>query len=203
MDQVVNGDVSCRLFMASLVHLSRYDLLLLAMGFGAGIGIGCAALPAAAIQSHYWNKRRPLAIGIVMAGTYHPFLSAFKFLTLNLSFPSFAGSPIGGIVYPLMLNHLIHGRVGYVWAIRIVAFILLAVLLVGCALMVPRPPKLERGKRPPVLQLLKDQTYMLMIAGCVDLFFFVCDETGFTERDIFRLFFVFMTYSFSGASQLR
>lgn len=59
--------------MSSLVDLSKYAELLLAMGFGAGIGMGMATLPATAIQAHYWHRRRPLAIGIVVAGMFYTF----------------------------------------------------------------------------------------------------------------------------------
>lgn len=54
--------------MVSILDQSKYYQLLLAMGFGTGVGIGFAALPALAIQSHYWRKKRPLALGLAQMG---------------------------------------------------------------------------------------------------------------------------------------
>lgn len=165
-----------RLFMASLVDLSKYAELLLAMGFGAGIGMGLTLLPSTAIQAHYWHRRRPLAIGLVMAGMFDS--PDERSHTLSPHFlTSLLGGPVGGVVYPLLLNHLIHGRVGYVWGVRIMAFIILGVLVLANALMIPKPSKLEPRKRPPVRELLKDFLYVILIAGYVDSDFLssLCD----------------------------
>ena len=52
-------------------------------------------------------KRRAFAIGIVAAG-----------------------SSLGGVIFPIMLDHLIP-KVGYGWALRISAFLILALLVFG------------------------------------------------------------------------
>lgn len=52
-------------------------------------------------------KRRAFAIGIVAAG-----------------------SSLGGVIFPIMLDHLIP-EVGYGWALRVSAFLILALLIIG------------------------------------------------------------------------
>lgn len=83
----------------------------------------------------------------------------------NILSSSLLGAPVGGVVYPLLLNRFFHGRVGYVWGVRIMASIVLGVLVVANILMVPKPSRAEPGKRPPVGELLKDIPYLLLIAG--------------------------------------
>ncbi|OWB74840.1 hypothetical protein B5S31_g4667 [[Candida] boidinii] len=75
-------------------------------GFGVVCGIGCALCmnPLMGVVSHWFKKKRAMAIGLATLG----------------------GS-IGGIVFPLMLNSL-YSRVGFVWAIRTLAFTCLGLL---------------------------------------------------------------------------
>ena len=58
--------------MLSLAHPSKYYQLFLCQGVGMGIGAGFLYLPAMAIQSHHWNKKRPLAMGLVISGVSTP-----------------------------------------------------------------------------------------------------------------------------------
>lgn len=80
---------------------------------------------------------------------------------------SLVGCPVGGIVCPQMLNRLFYGRIGYVWGVRVSAFVSLAVLVIGNILMVPNPPKLVPGQKPPIGKLLKDVPYILSMIGSV------------------------------------
>ena len=57
-----------RLFMLSLAHPSKYYQLFLSQGVGMGLGAGFVFTPAMAIQAHYFRKKRPLAMGIVVSG---------------------------------------------------------------------------------------------------------------------------------------
>jgi hypothetical protein len=63
---LANGRIST--FMLSLAHIDKFYQLFLAQGLGVGIGIGILFLPALAIQGHYWQRRRALAMGIVLTG---------------------------------------------------------------------------------------------------------------------------------------
>jgi hypothetical protein len=56
--------------MLSLVDYKVYYQIFLAQGLGIGIGLGLLFLPAFAIQSHHWTKRRAFAMGIVISGSF-------------------------------------------------------------------------------------------------------------------------------------
>lgn len=69
---------------------------MLIQGVIGGLGVGFQFLPALSIQSHWFERRRALAIGLVASGT-----------------------SIGGIVFPIMLNKLIvNPNVGFANAVR-------------------------------------------------------------------------------------
>ncbi|OUM55462.1 hypothetical protein BVG19_g5003 [[Candida] boidinii] len=78
-------------------------------GFGVICGFGCALCmnPLMGVVSHWFKKKRAMAMGLATLG----------------------GS-VGGIVFPLMLNSL-YSRVGFVWAIRILAFTCLVILILS------------------------------------------------------------------------
>ncbi|OWB57914.1 hypothetical protein B5S28_g3896 [[Candida] boidinii] len=78
-------------------------------GFGIVCGLGCALCmnPLMGVVSHWFKKKRAMAMGLATLG----------------------GS-VGGIVFPLMLNSL-YPKVGFVWAIRILAFVCLIILVLS------------------------------------------------------------------------
>ncbi|KAJ3476613.1 hypothetical protein NLI96_g11042 [Meripilus lineatus] len=132
------------MFMLSLAHPDKYYQIFLCQGVGMGIGAGFLYLPAMAIQSHHWNKKRPLAMGIVISG-----------------------SSTGGIVYPIMLNQLVHGSVGFAWGVRASAFLTLGVVVLANIFMIPRPPKAKPHNKPRIGQLFLDFPYVLLIIGAI------------------------------------
>ena len=67
------------------------------------------------VLSHHFLRRRALAVGI-----------------------AFTGSSVGGIVFPIMLNNLIHGRVGFAWGVRAAAFMTLGLLIIANMCMTTR-----------------------------------------------------------------
>ncbi|KAI1806489.1 MFS general substrate transporter [Daldinia bambusicola] len=109
------------LFMTSLCR--AYWQVLLAQGVAVGIGCGLLFLPSAAILSQYFARRRALALGLQSAG-----------------------SPVGGIVFSILFGRL-QPRIGFGWATRVMAFILLGLLVVPLAFMRPRvaPPRHKRA----------------------------------------------------------
>lgn len=64
--------------------------------------------PCFAATSHWFNKNRGAALGLVAAG-----------------------SSIGGVVWPIVLNKLFQSSISFGWSIRICAFAMLAILLVA------------------------------------------------------------------------
>ncbi|KAK5655393.1 hypothetical protein OQA88_5663 [Cercophora sp. LCS_1] len=102
------------MFMTSLG--SQYWHFLLAQGFCVGIGMGLLFLPATAILSQYFKRYRALVIGL-----------------------SSAGSPVAGIVFPIIFSNTVD-KVGFGWATRILAFILLALSVIPLVFMKARLP---------------------------------------------------------------
>ena len=77
------------------------------------------------------------------------------------------GTSFGGIVFPIMLNHLFHGSVGFAWGVRTQAFVVFGLLAAANCLM-SRPaqwnarPEIAKAK---VLAMLKDVPFLLSIWG--------------------------------------
>ncbi|KAH8895295.1 MFS general substrate transporter [Thozetella sp. PMI_491] len=106
------------MFMTSLC--STFWQVLLAQGICVGLGMGLTFLPSAAIQSQYFKKKLAFAVGV--AGT---------------------GSPVGGIIFPIIFSRL-EPRIGFGWATRVIAFILLGLSVVPVVFMRPRLPPPRR-----------------------------------------------------------
>jgi len=133
------------LFMLSLAHLDRYYQIFLSQGVGVGVGCGLIYLPAMVVQAHHWRARRALAMGVVITG-----------------------SSFGGIVYPIMLNHLFHGSVGFAWGVRASAFLNLGLLVIANCLMSARLPgnKDQPDKpKPNPRDILTDSPFMMAVSG--------------------------------------
>ncbi|KAK0212235.1 MFS general substrate transporter [Desarmillaria ectypa] len=138
-------------FMLSLVKPHQFYQALLAQGFGMGIGMGCMFLPALSIMSHYFRKRRAVAMGIVVA----------------------SGS-LGGVIYPIILNKIFPREgLGFPWAVRFIAFINIAFLVIANLIMKPRWPT---RKRAPVdmSQIIHDPPYWVTNIGILgDIHFYL------------------------------
>lgn len=93
---------------------------------------------------HGWfNRRRGAAFGIV-----------------------FTGSSTGGVVFPIMVSHLIR-EVGFPWAMRTCAFLLLALLFVANLTVRPfHPPRPQKFTRQQLLQPFSEVDFLLLAAGC-------------------------------------
>lgn len=98
---------------------STYWQILLSQGFCVGLGMGCLFVPSISILPSYFSSRLGLAIGLASAG-----------------------SSVGGVIYPIIMQQLID-RAGFAWAVRVLGFVSLATLSVPFALMRVRfkPPK--------------------------------------------------------------
>ena len=127
------------LFMTSLC--TTYWQLMLAQGVCVGLGCGLTFLPSTAILSQYFHKRRALAIGIASTG-----------------------SPIAGVVIPIIFGKLV-STVGFPWATRCVAFILLAVSTIPLATMRTRTPPSGRKRSLVDRDALRDVPFLLCCLG--------------------------------------
>ncbi|KZT63237.1 MFS general substrate transporter [Daedalea quercina L-15889] len=133
------------MFMLSLANPHKYYQLILSQGIGMGIGSGLMLVPAMSVQAHHWRTRRSLAMGIVMTG-----------------------SGIGGLIYPIMLNRLVHGSAGFGWGVRATAFLTLGLLVIANAVMTTRLPSAKQrgpGPRPNIKSIMTDGPYLLLVFG--------------------------------------
>ncbi|KAG1860223.1 major facilitator superfamily domain-containing protein [Suillus subalutaceus] len=107
---VITGSLlqSFSLFMLSLAKPNQYFQVFLTHGLGSGIALGLLHVPSLAIVSHYFKRRRTLVM---------------TFATL--------GSLMGAIVYSIMLNNLLNGRVGFANGVRASAGLTSVLLLVA------------------------------------------------------------------------
>ena len=81
----------------------------------------------------------------------------------------FTGSSVGGVVFPIMVSHLIP-MLGYGWAMRICAFVILGLLILANLSVRPfKPPQPRKVTRQQLLKPLKETGFLLVI-GCFFLF---------------------------------
>ncbi|KAA8649456.1 MCT family MFS transporter [Aspergillus tanneri] len=115
-------------FALSLMFVSlcrEYYQFILAQSLLFGIGDAMLFYPTISAISHWFNRRRGLALGIVVAG-----------------------SSLGGIAWPLILNRLFDA-VGFPWALRIIGFMSLG-------LEVPRSE---------LVAIFKDARFIIFVVG--------------------------------------
>ncbi|KAI0024611.1 putative monocarboxylate permease [Xylariomycetidae sp. FL0641] len=118
----ISVGVFLEIFGMMMTSLStEYYQVILAQGVAVGIGAGMVFIPSVAIVGTYFTTRRSTAMGLAATG-----------------------SSLGGIVYPVALKKLI-GAVGFPWAVRAMAFIMLGTLAVAVAVMRPRLPPRKSG----------------------------------------------------------
>ena len=131
--------ISFSMFMTSLCK--TYWQVLLAQGFCIGIGMGLTFLPSAAIIAQYFQKRRAFAVGI-----------------------GGIGSPIGGIIFPIIFSRL-QPKIGFGWATRVIAFIILGLSVVPVIFMRPRMPPSGRTRSLVDKTAFRDFIFMSFAIG--------------------------------------
>jgi MFS family permease len=105
------------MIMTSFCH--QYWEIMLAQAVCVGLGFGCLFVPCIAIVTTYFSTKKAFATGIAAAG-----------------------SSLGGVLYPIIF-HQLQPRIGFPWATRVLAFIMLGTLAVSLAVMQMRilPPQ--------------------------------------------------------------
>ncbi|ORY10279.1 putative MFS transporter [Clohesyomyces aquaticus] len=128
------------LMMASLG--TEYYQLLLAQGICSAIGVSSIFQPSVTCVATWFTKKRGIAIGV-----------------------AFTGSSIGGIVFPIMVSHLIRS-VGFGWAMRICAFLILSLLIIANLTVRPfQPPTPYKVTGAQLLKPLREIEFLLIAAG--------------------------------------
>ncbi|TVY78527.1 Aspyridones efflux protein apdF [Lachnellula suecica] len=118
----------------------EYWQVVLAQGLIVGIGNGCLLLPGVAVMPQYFIKRRAFTTGIAASG-----------------------SSLGGVIYPIIF-HKLQPRIGFPWATRVLAFIMLVTLMVPICVM---RAKVFPSKRRPLFDknILRDLPYDFFTLG--------------------------------------
>lgn len=122
----------------------------LAQAVGMGVGLGMTFLPSISVVSHHFKAHRALAIGIVATG-----------------------ASAGGIVFPIMLNHLFQNpRMGFTGGVRVSGAVVGVMLLCANALMRTNYP--PHSSKPPLTwtifrRIVWDGAYLWSILGCAFL----------------------------------
>lgn len=108
-------------------------------GILLGFSCGFIFAPALGVVGHYFFKKRAMA----------------------MSFAS-TGSPIGGIIYPVILNNLLPS-VGFGWAQRTCGF--LSLFLLAIAAITIRPTGMRRKNSFILLEAFRKPAYSLQVAA--------------------------------------
>ncbi|KAI0357821.1 monocarboxylate permease [Trametes cingulata] len=135
--------------LLSLCQKDHAYQVYLSQGVLFGIGIALLFNPCVAVLGHWFRKRRALVIGLATGG-----------------------SASGGVVFPIILQKLIP-RVGFGWAVRIIAFILLCCLVVTCLTVRTRLSLSGHISLRTAVDLegFKDPRYTLATIGAFLLFY--------------------------------
>src|SRR5579862_4647576 len=117
---------------------TKYSQFILVQGVLGGMAIGMIFAPAISIPGQYFSRRRAFASGIASSG-----------------------APVGGALFPLVLNRLLSlPNLGFGWSVRIVGFIML-ILLTGASILIVEFAPRRRGrffipiafKNPPYIMI--------------------------------------------------
>ncbi|KAK8196813.1 hypothetical protein M8818_006980, partial [Zalaria obscura] len=112
---------------------------LLCQGILLGVSAGLIFAPALSVVGHYFFQKRAMAMSLASTG-----------------------SPIGGIIYPVILNSLIPS-IGFGWAQRVCGF--LSLFLLGTAAFIIRPTGMKRKGRFILLEAFKNPACSFQVAA--------------------------------------
>ncbi|KAJ9138430.1 MFS general substrate transporter [Pleurostoma richardsiae] len=128
------------LMMASLS--TQYYQFLLSQGVCSAIGVAAVFVCALSTIPGWFTRRRGLAYGVLSTG-----------------------SSLGGVVFPIMISRLIK-TVGYGWAMRAAAFIILGLLVVANLTLKTRlPPTETKLSRELMARPFREPSFVVLLAG--------------------------------------
>ncbi|KAB5523171.1 putative MFS transporter [Coniochaeta sp. 2T2.1] len=129
------------LMMASVS--TQYYQFLLSQGVCSALGVAVVFLSAISAVTGWFHRRRGLAFGVLSTG-----------------------SSLGGVVFPIMLSRLID-TVGYGWAMRVSAFLIMALLTIANLTLKTRQ-RPSRGPSAPkgnMWRPFQETTFVLLLIG--------------------------------------
>jgi predicted MFS family arabinose efflux permease len=120
---------------------TEYYQFLLCQGILLGMSSGLIFAPALSVVGHYFFKKRAIAMSLASTG-----------------------SPIGGIIFPVILTNLIQNpRIGFPWAQRVCGFLSLFLLIVASSVI--HPTAIRRKGNFILLEAFLKPAYSLQVAG--------------------------------------
>ncbi|KAJ5937938.1 monocarboxylate transporter [Penicillium verhagenii] len=146
---VILGGSFLHIFGLMMASISKeYYQLLLSQGICSAMGVCAIFQPSVNAIPSWFDKKRGTAYGILATG-----------------------SSLGGVIFPIMVSRLIN-EIGYGWAMRVAAFLIM-ILLVTTALTVRSrvPPKPRAMDRDTLLRPFREVKMVLLVLGFVFLTF--------------------------------
>ncbi|KAL9046302.1 MAG: hypothetical protein Q9214_000833 [Letrouitia sp. 1 TL-2023] len=119
----------------------KYWESMLAQGVTVGIGCGLLFLPSVVIMSQYFTTKVAFATGVASTG-----------------------SSLGAVIYPIVFRQLEPG-IGFPWAVRTIAFIMLSTSAVSLPFMRRRIPAPHRIRRMYDLAAFTERPYLFCLFG--------------------------------------
>jgi MFS family permease len=134
----------------------EYYQFILAQGMLGGISTGFLFTPSLAAISHYFQKRRGLAMGLCSGG-----------------------ASLGGLLFPIGLKHALYSKLQFGWGVRVIGFVILGLLVISSGLVKSRlPPRrgrlfIPRAFLQPSYSFLVAAIFLSMWALWVPYFYIV------------------------------
>ncbi|KAJ7090781.1 major facilitator superfamily domain-containing protein [Mycena belliarum] len=126
------------LFMTSIS--TEFYQILLSQGFGVGIAMGFLYSPSMATIGHHFKRHKVLAFGVFATG-----------------------ASLGGTLIPIAMRRLLDD-VGFPWAVRTLAFLVLFCVLCGFVCCSTRLPP-RKIRRLFDLSVFEDRAYCFLVLG--------------------------------------
>ncbi|KAF2499499.1 MFS general substrate transporter [Lophium mytilinum] len=167
---------------------TKYWQVFLAQGICMGLGAGLLYIPSLALVGIWFEKRRALALGVVMSGT-----------------------AVGGVCYIIAFNKLVP-NIGFPWTMRVLGFIALAlaIMAIPCLLsgsaMLARPRKArslfdKSAFSDPLFILFTCSTFTTFLGYIVPYFYIAAyaqDKLQTSESTALYILVVCLAGSFFG-----
>jgi len=146
------------LMMASISN--TYYQILLSQGICSPLGLNCIFNASVGTVATWFFKNRGAAFGIMAAG-----------------------SSLGGVIFPIMTNHLID-QVGFGWSMRIVAFLILGLLIIANLTIKSRLPPTPRSfEFMHFVTPFKETPYWTLVVACFLFFMGLFLPINFIETE--------------------
>ncbi|KAJ5662477.1 MFS transporter asaE [Penicillium maclennaniae] len=145
---ILLGGTILHVFGLMMTSLStEYYQFILAQGICSPLGASAIFNACVNAVSTWFAKRRAFALGVMASG-----------------------SSLGGVIFPIMVSHLIP-QVGFAWAMRICAFLILGMLVISNLTLKSRlPPSKKPFSMMNFVRPLKDVKFVLTVAGAFCFF---------------------------------